>query len=73
MTSVAPARTAPSVGPTIWGHTPYQIHDRFWAAFGVQVVRLQERSEIVSDAELFLLCEHHSMVTFKLGRPCWTR
>jgi lipopolysaccharide/colanic/teichoic acid biosynthesis glycosyltransferase len=62
----APAvRTAAQV-PTIWGCTPQQVHDRFWAAFGVQVVRRGERSETVAGAELFLLCERKALVLFRL-------
>ena len=34
--------------PTIWGCTPPQVHDRFWAAFGVQVVRQVFREEGLS-------------------------
>ena len=52
--------------PTIWGCTPPQVHDRFWAAFGVQVVRQGERSEIVEGAELYLLCEPGTLVIFRL-------
>ena len=37
--------------PTVWGLTPSQVHDRFWASRGVQVVRQGEPSEIVSYAE----------------------
>jgi len=54
--------------PTIWGCTPHQLHDRFWAAFGVQVVRQRERSEIVEGAELFLLCESGTFVLFRLSQ-----
>lgn len=35
---------------TLCGLTPIQIHDRYWAARGVQVVRQGDRSEIVADA-----------------------
>ncbi len=61
---VAPARSAP---PTIWGCTPHQVHDRFWAAFGVQVVRRGERSEVVAGAELFLLCGPDVLVLLRLS------
>ncbi|MGE5612393.1 MAG: sugar transferase [Bacillota bacterium] len=54
--------------PTIWGLTPVQLHDRFWAARGVQVVRQGERSEIVDGAELFLLTESRTLTVFKLAR-----
>ncbi len=55
--------------PTIWGLDPVQVHDRFWASRGVQVVRQGERSEIVDDAEIFLLIDPRSMVIFKLTEP----
>ncbi|MBI1367277.1 MAG: hypothetical protein GC162_01340 [Planctomycetes bacterium] len=54
--------------PTVWGLDPIQLHDRFWAARGVQVVRQGERSAIVKDAELFLLTEADSLTIFKIGR-----
>jgi len=54
--------------PTVWGLTPTQLHDRFWAARGVQVVRQGEESEIVDGAELFLLMESRSLAMFHLGR-----
>jgi len=49
--------SAPGPVPTIWGCSPTQVHDRYWAASGIQVVRRHERSELVADAELFLLCD----------------
>ena len=67
MTTTAEVTRAAEV-PTIWGCTPHQLHDRFWAAFGVQVVRQRERSEIVEGAELFLLCEAGTFVLFRLSQ-----
>ena len=61
----APKVRARRGSPTIWGHTPYQVHDRFWAGFGVQVVRLGETTEIADGAELFLLCEPNTLVIFE--------
>ena len=55
--------------PTVWGLSPLQLHDRFWAARGVQVVRHGEPSEIVDGAELFLLTESRTLAIFKLTRP----
>jgi lipopolysaccharide/colanic/teichoic acid biosynthesis glycosyltransferase len=52
--------------PTLWGLTPLQLHDRFWAARGVEVVRQGERSEIVRGAELFLLTDPRTLVIFRL-------
>jgi lipopolysaccharide/colanic/teichoic acid biosynthesis glycosyltransferase len=51
-------------GPTIWGLTPMQIHDRFWACSGIQVVRQGEKSEIVGGAKLFLLASPRLMLMF---------
>src|SRR5256885_7642232 len=61
---------APSSFPaprTIWGLDPVQLHTRFWAAHGVQVVRQGEPSQIVKHAELFLLTDPRSLVIFKLA------
>ena len=56
----APART-------IWGLDPQQLHTRYWAAHGVQVVRQGEPSEIVKHAELFLLTDSGSLTLFSLS------
>jgi len=65
---VVPVASQPPELPTIWGLDPVQLHARFWAAQGVQVVRQGEPSEIVSHAELFLLTDPRSLVLFKLSR-----
>ncbi|MCC6581316.1 MAG: sugar transferase [Phycisphaeraceae bacterium] len=54
--------------PTVFGLTPTQLHDRFWASRGVQVVRQGEASEIVSHAELYMLTDPRTLTLFKL-RP----
>nr|MBA3273538.1 sugar transferase [Chthoniobacterales bacterium] len=51
---------------TVFGLDPLQLHSRFWAAHGIQVVRQGEPSEIVRHAELFLLIDPRSLVLFKL-------
>ena len=62
---------------TIWGLSPAQVHDRFWASRGVQVVRQGEPSAIVEGAELFLLLDARSLAIFTLARLldvlCWTK
>ncbi|MGH7214206.1 MAG: sugar transferase, partial [Tepidisphaeraceae bacterium] len=50
-----------------WGLDPLQLHVRFWAAHGVQVVRQGEPSQIVSHAELFLLTDPRSLVLFSMN------
>src|SRR5215213_9598929 len=52
---------------TIWGLDPVQLHTRYWAAHGVQVVRQGEPSEIVKHAELYLLIENDALSLFKLA------
>lgn len=52
---------------TVWGLDPVQLHARFWAAFGVQVVRLGEPSQVVRHAELYLLTDPRSLPLFQLS------
>lgn len=52
---------------TIWGLDSIQLHTRYWAAHGVQVVRQGEPSEIVRHAELYLLIENDAISLFKLA------
>src|SRR5450432_2128496 len=68
------ALAAPTIPPavpavqhrTIWGLDTVQLHTRYWASNGVQVVRQGEPSEIVRHAELFLLTESPTLTLFKL-------
>jgi lipopolysaccharide/colanic/teichoic acid biosynthesis glycosyltransferase len=57
---------APIMAHTVWGLDPLALHHRYWAAHGVQVVRQGEPSEIVSDAELYLLTDPRILVHFQL-------
>jgi lipopolysaccharide/colanic/teichoic acid biosynthesis glycosyltransferase len=59
-------RSAPTLLRTIWGLDPIALHHRYWAAHGVQVVRQGEPSEIVADAELYLLTDPRSMLLFRI-------
>jgi lipopolysaccharide/colanic/teichoic acid biosynthesis glycosyltransferase len=68
ISQATPSQNQAAARPTVWGLSPTQLHDRFWAARGVQVVRLGEPSEIVKDAELFLLTEARTFTIFKLSR-----
>jgi lipopolysaccharide/colanic/teichoic acid biosynthesis glycosyltransferase len=53
--------------PTVWGLDPIQLHDRFWAARGVFVVRQGAVSEIHGDAELYLLIDPGTLAIFRLA------
>lgn len=44
------------------------LHDRFWAARGVQVVRQGQPSDLVKHAELYLLADRDSLSIFRIGR-----
>ena len=70
MISVRPGQDEPldESPPTIWGLDAVQLHDRFWAARGVQVVRLGESDRLIEDAELFLLTDPHSLSIFRMGQ-----
>jgi lipopolysaccharide/colanic/teichoic acid biosynthesis glycosyltransferase len=57
---------APVSTHTIWGFDPLQLHTRFWASRGIQVVRQGEPSAIVPHAELFLLTDPRTMAIFRL-------
>jgi lipopolysaccharide/colanic/teichoic acid biosynthesis glycosyltransferase len=52
--------------PTIWGLDPIQLHDYYWAARGVQVVRLGAPSSVVEGAELFLLTDSDTLALFRV-------
>ncbi len=52
---------------TIWGMDPLNLQQRYWAAYGVQVVRQGEPSQIIESAELFLLTDPRSLVLFKMS------
>ncbi len=54
--------------PTLWGLLPVQLHDRFWASRGVQVVRQGESAVLVDGADLYLLTDARSLVLFGLER-----
>lgn len=63
--------------PTLWGLTPTQLHARYWASHGVQVVTPEFGSEVNSAAELYLLTEQDRMVILPLRRTldlmCWLK
>ncbi len=51
---------------TLWGLDALQLHDRFWAARGVQVVRQGQAVDLAGDAELYLLADRHCLSIFRL-------
>ena len=54
--------------PTLWGLQPVDLHDRYWAAQAVQVVRPGDRREIAAGIALYLLADRRTMAIFKIGR-----
>jgi lipopolysaccharide/colanic/teichoic acid biosynthesis glycosyltransferase len=54
--------------PTVWGLNPVQLHDRFWAHRGVQVVRPGEGDvPLAKEAQLYLLMDANVLATFESG------
>lgn len=53
--------------PTLWGLTVPQIHDRFWAARGVQVVRFGDQADLVDEADLYMLLDPRALVLCHLN------
>lgn len=54
--------------PTLWGLTPVQLHDHFWASRGVHVVRQGESQSLQEDAEQYLLTDPRTLAIFRM-RP----
>jgi len=52
--------------PTLWGLKPIELHDRFWAARGVQVVRPGDTQSLSDKAELYLLVSARATVVFQV-------
>src|SRR5437667_4702991 len=65
--SDAPTRAPAIPAGTVWGLDALQLHARYWATHGVQVVRQGEPSQIVRHAELYLLIDPRSLTIFKLA------
>ena len=64
---ISKTEAADREAPTLWGLDTAQLHDRFWAGRGVQVVRQGEPTEIVAGAEMFLLCDARALTIFRFG------
>ncbi len=62
-----PAPTGPD-GRTLWGLSPQQLHDRYWASRGIQVVRRGEATEVAPSAQLYLLAEPDMLTVFRPAR-----
>ncbi len=52
--------------PTLWGLRPLELHDRYWAARGVQVVRPCDEQSLADKAELYLLVGPDAVVLFDI-------
>lgn len=53
--------------PTIWGMSPLEIHDQFWLAHGVQVVRAGERAPLAEGASWYLLVDRRALAIFDIA------
>jgi lipopolysaccharide/colanic/teichoic acid biosynthesis glycosyltransferase len=64
-TAIRPLRTEL---PTVWGLDPVQLHDRYWAARGVCVVRPNEEISLPNGAQIFMLTDRRTLALFPLRR-----
>jgi lipopolysaccharide/colanic/teichoic acid biosynthesis glycosyltransferase len=58
----------PATSQTVWGLDTDQLHARFWAARGVQVVCRGDNTPASDDAELFLLLEPSHYCLFRIDQ-----
>ena len=65
--SPAPARSETPESPTVWGLNPQQLHERFWAAQGVQVVRRGQKCRLAHQAQAFLLLQNDVLAILDLA------
>lgn len=65
--SAAVCRASARRQPTVWGLDAAQLHARFWASRGVQVVHPGEPTELVPHAELYLLIDARTLVLLRLA------
>jgi lipopolysaccharide/colanic/teichoic acid biosynthesis glycosyltransferase len=52
--------------PTVWGLSADELHDAYWGAQGVQVLRRASFEAVDPNADLYLLIESDQMVLFDL-------
>ncbi|MEO1008380.1 MAG: sugar transferase [Planctomycetota bacterium] len=60
------ARSAEAPPRTLFGLTPTEVHDRYWASRGVQVVRRAMPTPLAKHAQLFLLLQQRTLCVFEL-------
>jgi lipopolysaccharide/colanic/teichoic acid biosynthesis glycosyltransferase len=58
--------TLASSTPTLWGLTPGELHEHFWASRGVQVICQGENKPLADDAEQFLLTDPRTLAIFRM-------
>jgi lipopolysaccharide/colanic/teichoic acid biosynthesis glycosyltransferase len=72
----SPRITTRVVEPKLWGLTPTELHDRYWAQQGICVVRRGEIVDFDHAPRVYLLTDTRSLVLFKLPMPAslliWT-
>lgn len=52
---------------TLWGLSAQDLHTRYWASRGVQVVSPGRASELVPSAELYFLADQRTLALFRLA------
>jgi lipopolysaccharide/colanic/teichoic acid biosynthesis glycosyltransferase len=59
--------TSPAL-PTLWGMDWVDLHARFWASRGIQIVRPGEQSKLVRHAELYLLLGKDALTLLRVAQ-----
>ena len=54
--------------PSIWGMSPFEVHDRFWRSIGVEVVRPGHYKAFASHVPTFLLLDERTLAVFPLDQ-----
>lgn len=67
--TLAPGAELPALAAAdrVWGHTAAELHDRYWAAKRIQVVRLGSGSAAPKGPGMYLLIEPHELLVFELA------
>ncbi|MFO0947980.1 MAG: sugar transferase [Planctomycetota bacterium] len=67
-TAVAEPTQPPVTMPTLWGLTPVELHDHFWLAKGIQIVRQGDEAGIEGTHRLYVLLERGILALFDARR-----
>ena len=75
MGPTSPQPLTPSIrpAPSIWGMSPFEVHDRFWKSIGVEVVRPGQPPLSTSKVNRYLLLDKETLALFPINRVSVSR